>query len=216
MYLLQTKKRCKSKFLGSHFHHVIWNFIKYFKIIRIFHEIFSNFLSPTAPCSLAFSKHRTHERIYDKQFEAHIWHRNANRSISFLFFPCFSSLSLSHSYFFEFQYYSICTQAEETLRKERKIFFLFMRNVFLNYWHCVRLQVEETNRKLVKRTLENSIHFEIKLQHINFFKGKVFLCFKTEHTQKMKFKMQLNYFVTNSFHCWNPENFGTFVWHFRH
>jgi hypothetical protein len=115
----------------------------------------------SAPCSLALSKHKAHERIYDKQFEAHIF--DIGMQIDrFLSFSCFPSLSLS--FFFEFQYYSICTQAEETLRKkERKIFFLFMRNVFLNYWHCVRLQVEETNRKLVKRTLERIPHSTFKL-----------------------------------------------------
>lgn len=137
-----------------------------------------------------------------------------DRFLSFFFL--LSSLSLSHSFFFEFQYYSICTQAEETLRKERKIFFLFMRNVFLNYWHCVRLQVEETNRKLVKRTLENPIHFEIKLQHINFFKGKVFFVLQDRTHTKNEIQDAIELFCYRFFSLLNSWKFGTFVWHFQH
>lgn len=77
----------------------------------------------------------------DKQFEAHI---DIGMQIDrFLlvfissFVPC------------EFQYYSICTQAEAALREKK--FLLFMRNVFLNYWHCVRLQVEEIGKRALER-----------------------------------------------------------------
>lgn len=54
------------------------------------------------------------------------------------------------------------------------IFSSLMRNVFLNYWHCARLQVE--NFRNEEQFLKNTHPYsQIKLQHINFSFGNFLL-----------------------------------------
>lgn len=121
-----------------------------------------------------------HTNKNDKQFEAHI---DIGMQIDRLVFLPPSPLSI-----LSFLWIPILFNLHKSWNSsEGNISLLFMRNVFLNYWHCVCLQVEGTLGKGVELTEE--FHFEIKLQHINCSQENNLLWWNmNEH------KMQLNYF----------------------